>query len=137
MKLKPIAHVREADGFIQWLPDHLIGVSLLAGEFARKIGLADQGELMGLLHDLGKYSEEFQNYLKSAVELLNPDEDEEFVDAKGLKGKVDHSTAGAQLIWQEFSRLELELTPFHGHLIVLTEGVRDAQSQTAVPGAIS
>ena len=31
-----------------------------------------------------------QNYLKSAVELLNPDEDEEFVDAKGLKGKVDH-----------------------------------------------
>lgn len=35
------------------------------------------------------------------------------------------------------SLLELELTPFHGHLIVLAEGVRDAQSQTAVPGAIS
>lgn len=102
MKLKPIAHVREADGAIQWLPDHLIGVSLLAKEFAHKIGLAEQGELIGLLHDLGKYSEEFQNYLKSAVELLNPDEDEEFVDAKGLKGKVDHSTAGAQLLWQEF-----------------------------------
>ena len=31
----------------------------------------------------------------------------------------------------------VELTPFHGHLIVPTEGVRDAQSQTAVPGAIS
>ena len=30
----------------------------------------------------------------------------------------------------------LKLTPFHGHLIVLTEGVRDAQSQTAVRGAI-
>jgi CRISPR-associated endonuclease/helicase Cas3 len=103
MKLKPIAHVREADGTIQWLPDHLIGVSHLARDFAKKIGLAEQGELIGLLHDLGKYSEEFQNYLKSAVELLNPDEDEEFVDAKGLKGKVDHSTAGAQLIWQEFS----------------------------------
>lgn len=105
MKLKPIAHVREADGCIQWLPDHLIGVSQLARDFARKIGLAEQGELIGLLHDLGKYSEEFQNYLKSAVELLNPDEDEEFVDAKGLKGKVDHSTAGAQLVWREFSSL--------------------------------
>jgi CRISPR-associated endonuclease/helicase Cas3 len=103
MKLKPIAHVREADGSIQWLPDHLIGVSLLTRDFARKIGLPEQGELIGLLHDLGKYSEEFQNYLKSAVELLNPDEDEEFVDAKGLKGKVDHSTAGAQLVWREFS----------------------------------
>ena len=33
--------------------------------------------------------------------------------------------------------LDLELPPFHGHLIVLTEGVRDAQSQTALPGAIS
>ena len=33
--------------------------------------------------------------------------------------------------------VNLKLTPFHGHLIVLTEGVRDAQSQTAVPGAIS
>ena len=105
MKLKPIAHVRKSDGTIQWLPDHLVGVSLLAKKFASKIGLADHGELIGLLHDLGKYSEEFQNYLKSAVELLNPDEDEEFVDAKGLKGKVDHSTAGAQLVWRKFSSL--------------------------------
>jgi len=34
-------------------------------------------------------------------------------------------------------KLKLKLTPFHGHLIVLTEGVRDAQSQTALSGAIS
>jgi hypothetical protein len=31
----------------------------------------------------------------------------------------------------------MKLTPFHGHRIVLTEGVRDAQSKTALPGAIS
>ena len=98
-----IAHVRKADGVIQLLPDHLRGVARLSREFANKIGLPQQGELIGLLHDLGKYSMEFQNYLKSAVELLNPDEDE-FVDAKGLKGKVDHSTAGAQLIWQELAK---------------------------------
>jgi CRISPR-associated endonuclease/helicase Cas3 len=72
--------------------------------FAEKIGLADQGELIGLLHDLGKYSNEFQNYLKSAVGLLNQDEDEEFVDARGLKGKIDHSTAGAQFVWRELSK---------------------------------
>ena len=104
MKIKPIAHVRETDGTIQWLPDHLLGVSRLTKHHADKVGLAVQGELIGLLHDLGKYSQEFQNYLKSAVELLNPDEDEEFVDAKGLKGKVDHSSAGAQLIWRELSK---------------------------------
>jgi transposase len=31
----------------------------------------------------------------------------------------------------------VKLPPFHGHLIVLAEGVRDAQSQAALPGAIS
>lgn len=67
------------------------------------MGLSEQGELLGVVHDLGKYSTEFQGYLKFAVGLLNQDEDEEFVDAKGLKGKVDHSTAGAQLIWQELA----------------------------------
>jgi len=59
------------------------------------------GELIGLLHDLGKYSEEFQVYLQSATGLLNPDEDEEFVDAEELRGKVDHSSAGAQFVWRE------------------------------------
>ena len=66
--------------------------------FARFRGAGD------LLHDLGKYSDEFQVYLKSTVGLLNQDEDEEFVDAKGLKGKVDHSTAGAQLVWTELAK---------------------------------
>ena len=40
----------------------------------------------------------------------------------------------------EASGLELELTPFHGHLIVLTEGVRSVQTthpQAAVFGAVS
>ena len=77
---------------------------MLANAFAGKVGLDKQGELIGLLHDLGKFSAAFQAYIKSAVGLLNQDEDEEFVDAAGLKGKVDHSTAGAQLVWEELSK---------------------------------
>lgn len=99
-----IAHHREADGATQPLSAHLLAVAAQASCFAEKIGLARQGELTGLLHDVGKYSDEFQAYLKSAVGLLNQDEDEEFVDAKGLKGKVDHSTAGAQLVWTELAK---------------------------------
>lgn len=99
-----IAHVRATDGAVQSLAAHLFGVSLLARCHAQKIGLTAHGELLGLLHDLGKYSNEFQNYLQSATGLLNPDDDEEFVDAQGLKGKVDHSSAGAQLVWHELSR---------------------------------
>jgi len=101
---KFIAHVRHVNGDIQTLKRHLEGVSVLAQGFASKKGLGLAGELVGLLHDLGKYSREFQGYLKSATGLLNPDEDDAFVDAKGLKGKVDHSSAGAQLVWAELSK---------------------------------
>jgi CRISPR-associated endonuclease/helicase Cas3 len=56
-----------------------------------------------LAHDLGKYRSAFQSYIGSATGLIGPDEDE-YVDAAGLKGRIDHSTAGAQLIWRELER---------------------------------
>ncbi|MBI5213092.1 MAG: CRISPR-associated endonuclease Cas3'', partial [Nitrospirae bacterium] len=98
-----IAHRRGKDGLIQSLSKHLKEVSGQAGKFASKIGLKEQGEIVGLLHDIGKASHEFEQYIKSAVGLINPDEDD-YVDAAGLKGKVDHSTAGAQLICRELAQ---------------------------------
>ncbi|MCL4558841.1 MAG: CRISPR-associated helicase Cas3' [Deltaproteobacteria bacterium] len=98
-----IAHRREKDGEIQSLGDHLKEVSKITGEFASKIGLKEQGELIGFLHDIGKASQEFKQYIKSAVGLINPDEDE-YVDAVGLKGKVDHSTAGAHIVYRNLSK---------------------------------
>src|SRR4030043_2187909 len=97
-----IAHSREKDGEIQSLVNHLEEVSKKTGEFASKVGLKEQGEIIGLLHDLGKASQEFVQYIKSAVGLINPDEDD-YVDAAGLKGKVDHSTAGAQLVYRKLA----------------------------------
>ena len=99
-----IAHQRKIDGAIQSLEDHLLGAARMSCMYAKKLNLESQGELIGLLHDLGKYSHAFQSYIKSAVGLLNQDEDEEFVDAVSLKGKIDHSTAGAQLVWKELSK---------------------------------
>ena len=98
-----IAHVRKTGGAPQSLEAHLLGVAEITKKLASKVALGSQGELIGLLHDLGKYSNEFQVYLQSAVGLINPDEDD-YVDAHGLKGKVDHSTAGAQLVWNELSK---------------------------------
>src|SRR3990172_4315 len=95
-----IAHRRD-DGDCQSLAQHLLDVSSLASCFAGKIGLGLSGELIGLLHDLGKYSREFQQYLRSAVGLLEQDKDDDYVDPRSKKGKVDHSTAGAQTIWQK------------------------------------
>lgn len=98
-----VAHVRK-NGTVQTLEAHLQGVSTLAAQFSAKLNLASQGELIGLLHDLGKYSRDFQAYIQSATGLLDQDVDEEYVDAAQLKGKIDHSTAGAQFIWRELSR---------------------------------
>jgi len=99
---KYIAHVRES-GEQQFLEEHLLGVGKIAAASAAKLDLSVAGELLGLLHDLGKYSADFQAYLKSAAGLLNQDEDE-YVDAAGLRGKIDHSTAGAQIVWRELSK---------------------------------
>lgn len=92
-----LAHIRKSDRETQPLENHLREVSRLAGQFAGKIGLQETGEALGLLHDLGKASREFQNYLLSGEGFLNPDADE-YVDPKVKRGKIDHSTAGGQLV---------------------------------------
>lgn len=94
-----IAHLRKRDQEIQSLWDHLEETSEFCGKFAKKIGLRETGEVLGFFHDLGKASKEFQNYIQSATGLINPDEDE-YVDATAKKGKVDHSSAGAQIIYR-------------------------------------
>ena len=101
-KVESIAHVRKVSlelNYYQKICDHLSNVSNISKVFSSKIGLLKAGELLGLLHDLGKYSDAFQSYIGSATGLINQDEDE-YVDSKGLKGKIDHSTAGAQYIWR-------------------------------------
>src|SRR5271157_2702637 len=101
-KMQFIAHFSK-DGRVQSISDHLLAVSSAAALRAEKIGLGSLGALAGLLHDLGKYSQKFQQYLCSAVGLLEQDEDG-YVDAARMKGKIDHSTAGAQVLWETLSK---------------------------------
>ncbi len=101
-----IAHVRNGDGAIQTVASHLFGVGEKAASIVRKVGLNRAGEIQGLLHDFGKYSAQFRDYINSATgrltaNSLNQDIDGEWVDAKGLKGRIDHSTAGAQWVYQK------------------------------------
>jgi len=98
-----IAHYRETDSTSQPLSSHLQNVAQIGAGFCNKIELADIGELLGLLHDLGKYSVTFQNYLGSAIGKIDSDADD-WIDAKHQKGKIDHSTAGAQWIWQQWKK---------------------------------
>ncbi len=96
-----IAHFREKDGIPQCLWDHLKETSDLAGKHAAKIGLKEHGQLLGLLHDLGKATLEFDLYIRSATGILEPDEDD-YVSVSEKKGKIDHASAGAQVIYHYF-----------------------------------
>lgn len=99
-----IAHQREFDKQVQTVRTHLNEVSSICSRLTGKIGLPVTGRILGLLHDLGKYSHMFQAYIKSSRGMLNPDIDDEYVDSKSLKGRIDHSTAGAQWVWRKFAR---------------------------------
>ena len=54
-----VTHKR-SDGSFQALKDHLLGVAKLSAGFAKNIGSPLEGYRTGLLHDIGKYSQECQ-----------------------------------------------------------------------------
>jgi len=86
-----IAHVRESDKAIQPLKAHLLGVQRLAEQYGLKLGLKHVAGLAGLLHDMGKYSNLFQAYIRAvAIQAESSDQ---------KRGDVDHSTAGGKLLF--------------------------------------
>ena len=106
MKFTFIAHVRQTDKCPQSVQTHLVETSELAKIFARKLNLEPVGELLGLMHDFGKYSRKFQKYIHDETGLLNPDLDDEESTPNG--SKVDHSTAGAQWVYRELRKFGAE-----------------------------
>jgi len=82
--VKYLGHKNVKDNSEQTLKEHLIGVSELAGKFASEFGEDDVGKLVGLYHDIGKYSKSFQNYIRQES-----------------KKRVDHSTAGAKKLFDK------------------------------------
>ncbi|WKZ38399.1 MAG: CRISPR-associated helicase Cas3' [Anaerolineales bacterium] len=99
MKKQFVAHIRKKDKTPQSLDEHLRAVSKHAGDFASKIGLKETGDVLGLFHDFGKASEKFQRYILSGEGSIHPDA-EEYLDPIAHKGKIDHTTAGAQVIYE-------------------------------------
>ncbi len=76
-----LAHISEDRKRMQTVKEHLQGTAALAEAFAQPFGGGEQAKLAGKLHDIGKYSREFQHRLEGGP-------------------KVDHSTAGGKEAFQ-------------------------------------
>ena len=78
-----VTHLKP-DGTYQPLKAHEENVAALAGKFAETFGAKAHGERTGLLHDIGKYSDNGQKRQRDPEHTA----------------KVDHATAGTQLAWK-------------------------------------
>jgi CRISPR-associated endonuclease/helicase Cas3 len=100
---EPVAHVHPDDAqIVHSLEQHLSAVSRLAGQMSAEFGAEEWGKQAGLWHDLGKYSSEFQQYIRRASGY-----EAHLVDA--APGKVNHSSAGAIHARDKLSVLGLPL----------------------------
>lgn len=94
-----IAHVKLGDNDtyqLHHLTEHLKKTASLAEKNAAACGAGEWAKCAGLWHDLGKYSEEFQHYIKSASGY----DVEAHIET--TPGKVNHSDAGAQYAVEQF-----------------------------------
>jgi len=93
--MKYIAHTKDGKNYIddeqtQLLKTHLDNVSKYAKKFSEGFDAGEVGSLIGMMHDLGKYQDDFQKRIR------------------GDKIKADHSTLGAKVMierWGEIGRL--------------------------------
>ena len=83
---------------IQTVLEHLTGTAELAGKFADVFGKYEWGYCCGMLHDIGKYSEEFQYKIKNDT-----------------NDQVDHATAGAKLCMEKGGYYSLLAYCIAGH----------------------
>ena len=110
------AHSLDTRPTSEWqsLPDHALNVARLAKSHAEKFGAGDLAEIAGLLHDIGKHSDEFQRKLTGAAT------------------RVDHSTAGARIVAERFQHLaplnQLIAYAIAGHHAGLANGMGESRS---------
>ena len=84
-----IAHINPYDSSKeQTVPEHLLSTARIAGNMGRFLRIENLAFLSGLYHDLGKFRQAFEQYIRS--------------NAERRVGKINHSSAGAIFIYQRY-----------------------------------
>lgn len=92
------AHIRKVDDkkYVQTVEEHCRRVAEIAAELLRDIGLEKTAYLAGIIHDLGKFSENFKNYIEKAAN-----------GEKVQRGSVNHTFAGVRFLLEKHSDKQL------------------------------
>ncbi len=78
------AHIREYDNALQTVEEHCKNVAKYAAQFGGQVKMERLAALSGLLHDMGKLSDDFEEYIHGS--------------AKFSRGSIDHCFAGARYL---------------------------------------
>ncbi len=110
-KMEYYAHSASSHDKTDWqlLEDHLLSVAQLTGKFAKSFGVEQCGWVAGLLHDLGKYTKAFQDYLERSQkgEVVK-------------RGEVIHALQGAKYVGKIIK--ECVITDIIGNVIASHHG---------------
>jgi len=104
------AHINPITLEEQSVKEHLYNVATMSKEYGAKISLETTGELIGILHDMGKETSKFDDYIHYSSSHPND---------KSLRGTINHSTAGAKFIYDNFYNTTDQYQKFTAQLISL------------------
>ena len=86
----------EKEYLIQTVDEHCRETAVYAGEALKSIGLYNVAYTAGLLHDMGKYTEEFAQYIEKAAS-----------NEPVQRGTVNHTFAGVRYVLEQEHGLDL------------------------------
>lgn len=106
------AHKRESDGVVQTVSEHCNNTAILAESYLVDLDLGKAGRIIGLLHDAGKLTSEFDDYINGI--------------SNAARGSIDHSYAGAKYLYDmaEDDRTEIAGIGL-AHTIISHHGLHD------------
>lgn len=85
------AHIRETDGAMQTVSEHCRETAAYAKKALKDISLGNTSYFAGLLHDMGKMTEEFSAYIQKAAN-----------GESVRRGSVNHTFAGCRYLLESY-----------------------------------
>lgn len=98
-----IAHIRQIDHEEQTVSEHCHQTAELAAQYGRFVGLFSSAKLAGWLHDIGKLTADFNDYIRGTADIH--------------RGELDHSFAGAKYLYEAADKSDDKLRKQAANLI--------------------